>query len=272
MANEEIVEAVILPLDMPPRLPGNKLAVRYRVKSVDFNQISTWSPVYYLDAPMVLAKQDYIGNASSVSTSTTAELTATGTSTFTVNWKDENVVSQYDIFASFSIDLESFTATIRSVGTTKYIYFTDADVIQHLEKFSVGSIIDVGSLNAALNGAAMAVTAVNISTSPYYIQYTGDSSNTLANTAATAGFIIFADDAGENAKPSILESGYEFVGTYTSTGSSSLTKSFQFGPRINTNDTTKTSKRAHALIQVAGSTKTPDLSLAIAETARVGLI
>ena len=259
MADQEIFEAKILPSSFPPRLPGNKLALRYKIKSSDLNQTSSWSPIYYLDAPSVI--------------STTAQLTA-GTSTFNLTWKDENFASQYDIFASFSVDLESFSANIRSVGTTKYIYFTNANVIEHLEKFSVGSIIDVGGISTALNGAAMAVTAVNTSTSPYYIQYTGDSSNSLSNTSATSGFFIFADDAGENPKPSILESGYEFVGTYTapSGNSSTVIKSFQFGPRINSGDATKTSNRAHALVQVAGSEKTPDLSLAIAETTRVSLI
>ncbi len=51
MAEQEIFEAKIATSSFPPRLPGNKLALRYKVKSSDLNQSTPWSPVYYIDGP-----------------------------------------------------------------------------------------------------------------------------------------------------------------------------------------------------------------------------
>ena len=80
---EDIQEAVVLSRNLPPRLPGNKVALRYRIKSDDVNQISNWSIIHYIDGPQIdgdcLLPENIVGGqiATSVLTNKVATITTT---------------------------------------------------------------------------------------------------------------------------------------------------------------------------------------------------
>jgi hypothetical protein len=256
MADQEIFEAKISTTSFPPRLPGNKLALRYKVKSSDLNQTTTWSPIYYIDGPTRLQ----------ATTNSIDNLTA---SKFVVDWVDDNA-SSYDLFVSYSIDLSSYTGTVNSVGTTKTIFFTSGFIPEELKNFEVGDLIDVAGVANALNGTAteggadMKITELNLTTSPYYIRYIGDSSNTTANTAISTGYFATANLAS----PEQRSRQYRYLSTYPLTGEGEKTYTFQSA--INQTGTLRYGTAA-VIIQLEGTKKVLDTSLEIAKTARVAL-
>lgn len=256
MADQEIFEAKISTASFPPRLPGNKLALRYKVKSSDLNQTTQWSPVYYINGPTRLQ----------ATTNSIDNLTATK---FVVDWVDDNV-SGYDLFVSYSIDLSTYTGTVNSVGTTKTIYFTSEFIPEELKNFKVGDLIDVAGVANALNGTAteggadMKVTELNLTTSPYYIRYIGDSSNTTANTSISTGYFATANLAS----PEQRYRQYRYLATYPLTGEGEKTYTFQSA--ITQNGVLRY-QTAAAIIQIEGTSKVLDSSLQIAKTTRVSL-
>lgn len=256
MADQEIFEAQISTASFPPRLPGNKLALRYKVKSSDLNQTTTWSPIYYIDGPTrIQAISNSIDNLT--------------TTKFVVDWVDDNV-SSYDLFVSYSIDISTYNITANSVGTTKTFYFTSEFIPAELKNFQVGDRIDVVGVGAAFNGIAteggtdMVISELNLTTSPYYVRYTGDSSNTTANTAGTAGYFATANLAS----PSQRYRQYRYLSTYPLTGEGEKTYTFQSA--ITENGILRYGTAA-VIIQLEGTKKVLDTSLEIAKTTRVAL-
>lgn len=249
---EEIQETTILSRNLPPRLPGNKLALRYKVQSTNTGESSSWSTVYYISAPTV------------ITTNTTSKLTATDAESYSFQWTDENPVDEYDVFAAASIDCENFTLNRRSVGTTKYLYATTSNVLiaNEFNRFYVGAKIDVRNIASALNGTELEVTAVNTTTPPYSIIFTGDSSDTVSNTATTAGGFYLSPISVTNPVTTTMLSKYEYVGTALATGSN---KTFLYKSTRGIFDGANTvyfqSLRSVALTQIACSTKVADLSL-----------
>jgi hypothetical protein len=250
LADQEIFETKIYSTSFPPRLPGNKLALRYRVKSSDLNQATTWSPVYYIDGP----------NATAASANALVGATATK---FDLEWTDPNV-SNYDLFVTYYIDIADYNARINSVGTTKTIFFLTAEasssfIPQELENYKVGDLIDVISISSALDGSNMTVTEINTTSTPYYIRYTGDSSNTLANTNVSSGYF----GIGSSVTLEQESRQYQYIATYSWT--EELEKSYRFkkvpfkGSGVY--------NRARAIVQLEGIKKNIDPALQIAKTA-----
>lgn len=250
MASQEIFEAKILATSFPPRLPGNKLALRYKVKSSDLSQTTQWSPVYYINGP----------NATPASANAVVGATATK---FDIEWKDDNLFN-YDLFVTYYIDIADYNARINSVTTTKTIYFLTADassafIPQELANYTVGDLIDVVDVNAALNGVNMTVTEVNITSTPYYIRYTGDSSNSLGNTSATSGYFGIAANA--SAEQEFRQ--YEYLNTYFRTGE--LEKTYRFKTKIPFKGS-GLYNRTRVIVQIEGINKNTDPELDIAKT------
>lgn len=209
---EDIQETTILARNFPPRLPGNKLALQYRIESPSA-EVSNWSPVYYLSAPTVITNN------------TISTLTATDAESYSFQWTDDNPVDEYDVFVAASIDCENFTLNRRSVGTTKYLYATTSNVLiaNEFNRFYVDAKIDVKNISSALNGDELVVTEVNTSTSPYYIKFTGDSSDTLGNTETTSGGFYLSPISVTNPATTTMLSKYEYVGTAFVTNSDDKT-------------------------------------------------
>ncbi len=207
---EEIQETTILSRNLPPRLPGNKLALRYKIQSTNTGESSSWSTVYYISAPTV------------ITTNTVAKLTATDAESYSFQWTDENPVDEYDVFVAASIDCENFTLNRRSVGTTKYLYATTSNVLiaNEFNRFYVGAKIDVRDISSALDGLELVVANVNTSTSPYFIEFIGDSSNNVSNAATTSGGFHLSPISATNPATADMLSKYEYVGTALVTGSS----------------------------------------------------
>ncbi len=249
MASQEIFEAKISTTSFPPRLPGNKLALRYRVKSSDLNQTTQWSPVYYINGPTITPATSNLINGS-------------GTKV-TVDWKDTNV-SNYDLFVSYPIELAMYPAQINSNTGTKTIYFLAAQaqsafIPQELAKFRVGDLIDVVGVRSELDGSGMSVTEINTTSTPYYIKYTGDSSNTLSNTNTTSGYFGIA----ANATSEQNSRHYGYLAKYPLTGEEE--KTYTFSSAISKNDISRY-EVAKVIIQIEGTNKTIDPSLEIAKT------
>jgi len=249
VAEQEIFEAKIATSSFPPRLSGNKLALRYKVNSSDLNQSTPWSPVYYIDGPTRV-------NA------TANTINGSGTK-ITIDWKDTNVCN-YDLFVSYPIELAMYPARINSVGFVKTIYFLSAEaqsafIPEELANFKVGDLIDVVSINNSLNGVDMTVTNVNLATSPYYIQYTGDSSNSTANTTETGGYFGIA----ANATSEQNSRHYGYLAKYPLTGEEEKTYTFQSA--ISKNGVSRYGI-VKAIVQIEGVDKSIDPSLQIANT------
>lgn len=338
--SETLQESVILSRNLPPRLPGNKIALRYRIKLNDESQSSNWSTVYYIDGPQIdsdgIEPANQVGGVISASsltsnvatiTTTTAhglstgdyvnifgrtsyngiyQITNTGSTTFTysltssnvtsnttdggyafivnhtdttishviadakdsvagfsLRWTDANPLAEYDIFVYNGIQIGAIPGgvNVASSGTTKTIYFNDGIVPQN---FSVGDYIDV-VIRAELTADAVQVTGISSNSAPYYIQYTGDSSNTLANTAATTGFIGLTDSPLY--KKSVDQVPYEYLGTYVSSGDSKE-KTVFFAYKQNSQKTV-TYDTPRVLVQAAGSKRIADPLLKVVETQRV---
>ncbi len=256
MASQEIFEAKISTVSFPPRLPGNKLALRYKVKSSDLNQSTAWSPVYYIDGP-------------TKTNATTNSLTAATATKFEMQWSDSNT-SNYDLFVSTYTDIADYNATINSVTTTKTIYFlaataSSAFIPQELAKFSVGDLIDVVSINNALDGVNMTITEINTTSTPYYIRYTGDSSNTLSNTAVTAGYF----GIGTNASIRQQSTQYSLLTTYPGTGETQKSYTFKVVPPTVSINSAAIYNRVKVIVQLEGVEKKLDTALEIARTPRV---
>lgn len=256
MAGQEIFEAQISTTSFPPRLPGNKLALRYKVKSSDLNQSTTWSPIYYIDGPTRLQ-----ATVKSIDNLTTTK--------FVVDWVDDNV-SSYDLFVSYSIDLSTYNATDSSVGNVKTFSFTSEFIPEELKNFKVGDRIDVVGVGAAYDGIAteggtdMVITAIDLeSPSPYSITFTGDSSNSASGTK-TAGYFATANLAS----PEQRYRQYRYLATYPLTGEGEKTYTFQSA--ITQNGTLRY-KTAAVIIQLEGTKKVLDTSLQIAKTDRIAL-
>ena len=254
MASQEIFEAQISTTSFPPRLPGNKLALRYKVKSSDLNQTTQWSPIYYIDGPTRVN-----ATSNTINGSTTAK---SGTK-ITVDWEDENK-SAYDLFVSYPIDIRLYPATINSNGYAKTIYFLAAQaqsafIPQELANFKVGDLIDVVDVNNSLNGVGMPVTAINLTTSPYSITYTGDSSNNLANTNVTTGYFGIEANATSEQK----SRHFKHLAIYPFTEEKE--KSHVFSSEISKNGTTRY-QTVKTIVQIQGIDKSIDSSLEIAKT------
>jgi hypothetical protein len=249
VASQEIFEAQISTTSFPPRLPGNKLALRYKVKSSDLNQTTQWSPIYYIDGPTRV-------NA------TSNTINGSGTK-ITIDWADTNACN-YDLFVSYPIELVMYPARVNSVAFVKTIYFLSAEaqsafIPQELANYRVGDLIDVVDINASLNGVGMTVTEVNIASTPYYIKYTGDSSNTLANTNVTTGYFGIATNATseQNSRH------YGYLTKYPLTGEEEKTYTFQSA--ISKNGVSRY-EIVKAIVQIEGVDKSIDPSLQIAKT------
>ena len=249
---EEIQETTILSRNLPPRLPSNKLALRYKIQSTNTGESSSWSTVYYISAPTV------------ITTNAIAKLTATDAESYSFQWTDENPVDEYDVFVAASIDCENFTLNRRSVGTTKYLYATTSNTLiaNEFNRFSIGDKINVVGISNALDGEELEITEIETDASPYYIQFTGDSSNTVANTATTSGGFHLSPISATNPVTANMLSKYEYVGTALATGSN---KTFLYKSTRGIFDGATTqyfqSSRSVALTQIACSTKVADLSL-----------
>jgi hypothetical protein len=251
VAEQEIFEAKVATSSFPPRLSGNKLALRYKVNSSDLNQSTPWSPVYYIDGPTRV-------NA------TANTINGSGTK-ITIDWKDTNVCN-YDLFVSYPIELVMYPARVNSVGFVKTIYFLSAEaqsafIPEELANFKVGDLIDVVSINASLNGVDMTVTDVNLDSAnlPYYIQYTGDSSNNTANTNTTNGYFGIA----ANATSEQNSRHYGYLAKYPLTGEEEKTYTFQSA--ISKNGVSRY-EIVKAIVQIEGVDKSIDPSLEIAKT------
>ncbi len=258
MADQEIFEIKIPPTSFPPRLPGNKLALRYRLNSKDLSQSSPWSTIYYIDGPV----------RSNATSNSLANATATK---FEVDWSDTNITN-YDIFFTKYTDLADYNANIRSQGTTKTIYFlasqsSSAFIPTELKNYRVGDLIDVVTVDTALNGTDMVVTEINTTTSPYYIRYTGDSSNTLNNTAATSGYF----GIGTSATFEQEFRQYQFLTTYLGTGEIEKSYRFKIVPPTVSINTAAVYNRAKVIVQIEGVEKNLDTELEIARTSRAEL-
>lgn len=261
---EDIQETTILSRNLPPRLPGNKLALQYRVESSG-GDVSNWSPVYYLSAPTVIT-------ANAVST-----LTATDAESYSIQWTDQNPSDEYDIFVAFSVDCENFTLNRRSQGTVKTLYATTSNTLiaNEFNRFFVGAKIDVTGISTAFNGSELEVTEINTTTSPYYIRFTGDSSDTVSNTATTAGGFCLSEISTTNPITKAMLSKYEYVGTAFVTGSDKKTFLYQGTREIVSGATTTEffkSYRSLALIQISCSTKIADSLLFVVGSSRTSLI
>jgi hypothetical protein len=253
LAGQEIFETKIYSTSFPPRLPGNKLALRYRVKSSDLNQATTWSPVYYIDGP---AKINATTNALAAATATKFEM----------DWSDTNI-GNYDLFVVTYTDIADYNATINSVTTTKTIYFlaatsSSAFIPQELANFRVGDLIDVFSVNAALDGVNMTVTEINTTSTPYYIRYTGDSSNTLGNTAVTSGYF----GIGTSATLEQQSRQYNLLTTYLGTGEIEKSYRFKLVPPTVSGNAAAIYNRIKVIVQLEGIEKKLDSALEIART------
>lgn len=260
MAGQEIFEAQISTASFPPRLPGNKLALRYKVKSLDLNQTTQWSPVYYIDGPTI---------ANTVSnTAISSTLTKLDSDSFTIKWKDPNVVKEYDVFAAFSIDCDDFTVTRRSVLFDKYLYSSDTLFRDEISTLYVGAKIDAVGISSAINGSELVVQEIQTVTAPYYIRFTGDSSDNLANTTPTPGYIILSKTSITHPRTSQSITPYQYVATVPRTGEANIF-SFQ-AKKVGTAG--KQSERAQVFIQVACSNKTADTSLFIVESNIASLV
>lgn len=257
---EQIQETTILSRNLPPRLPGNKIALRYRIETADTGESSNWSTVYYVNGPTIVN--------TSIDSSIVSSLVKTDAETFTIQWTDPNPIDEYDVFAAFSIDCEEFTLTRRSVNFDKYLYSTDPLVAEEFNMLYVGAKIDAVDISNALNGEELTVTEINSTTSPYYIKFTGDSSNSIANTATTVGYIILSKTSNTNPRTSTTLQPYQYIATVPG---SSLAKRFSFQTR-NIGTAGKQSQRAQVFVQAACSNKTADTSLFILESARASLI
>ena len=249
MASQEIFEAQISTTSFPPRLPGNKLALRYKVKSSDLNQTTQWSPIYYINGPTRV-------NA------TSNTINGSGTK-ITIDWADTNLCN-YDLFVSYPIELVMYPAQIRSDADLKTIYFLasqaqSAFIPQELASFKVGDKIDVVNVNNALNGVDMSVTEINTTSTPYYIKYTGDSSNSLSNTNTTSGYFGIA----ANATSEQNSRHYGYLTKYPLTGEKEKTYTFQSA--ISKNGVSRY-EIVKAIVQIEGVYKSIDSSLQIAKT------
>jgi hypothetical protein len=249
VAGQEIFEAKISTTSFPPRMPGNKLALRYKVKSSDLNQTTQWSPIYYIDGPTRV-------NATSN--------TINGSNTkITIDWEDTNK-SAYDLFVSYPIELAMYPAQIKSDLNIKTIYFLAAQaqsafIPQELANFKVGDLIDVVGINGSLDGVGMAVTEINTASTPYYIKYNGDSSNNVSNTNTTSGYFGIA----ANATSEQNSRHYTRLTTYSFTGEKE--KSYVFNSAISKNGVSRY-ETVKAIIQIEGTSKSIDPSLQIAKT------
>lgn len=250
MASQEIFEAQISTTSFPPRLPGNKLALRYKVKSSDLNQTTQWSPIYYIDGPTrVNATSNAINGLSN--------------SKITIDWADTNLCN-YDLFVSYPIELAMYPAQIRSDADLKTIYFLAAQaqsafIPQELANFKVGDKIDVVDVRGELNGNDMSVTEINITSTPYYIKYTGDSSNSLSNTNTTSGYFGIA----ANATSEQNSRHYGYLTKYPLTGEKEKTYTFQSA--ISKNGVSRY-EIVKAIVQIEGVYKSIDPSLQIVKT------
>jgi hypothetical protein len=250
VAGQEIFEAKISTTSFPPRMPGNKLALRYKVKSSDLNQTTQWSPIYYIDGPTrVNATSNTINGSSN--------------SKITIDWKDTNK-SAYDLFVSYPIELAMYPAQIKSDLNIKTIYFLAAQaqsafIPQELANFKVGDLIDVVGINGSLDGVGMAVTEINTASTPYYIKYNGDSSNNLSNTNTTSGYFGIA----ANATSEQNSRHYGYLTKYPLTGEEE--KSYVFNSAISKNGVSRY-EIVKAIIQIEGTSKSIDPSLQIAKT------
>lgn len=197
------------------------------------------------------------------------------TASYQLYWTDNNPTEFYDIFVYKGIEIGDIIGTVnaRSVDTTKTIYFPTG-YGSLISQFSVGDYIDVAGVAIPLNGAAnanaaseMIITQVSSdeNSPPLFIRYTGDSTDTLVNTAVTSGFIGFTDNA--DIRPPITRVPYEYLFTYQSTGSESF-KSYT--SEILTNSLSGVQyTNSRFLIQVAGSNRSIDTALRVAETRRI---
>jgi hypothetical protein len=338
---EDIQEAIVLSRNLPPRLPGNKVALRYRIKSDDVNQISNWSIVHYIDGPQIdgdcllpenivggqisesvlsnrvatitttsahgLSNNDYVNIwnragysgiyqvSNTTATSFTMQINSAniasnltdGGNVFAVNhtdttirnkieiaannestleWSDKNPINEYDIFIYKGVEIADISGTVQvnSVATTKTIYFPAA-ALQTISQFNVGDRVEVALVNAALNQTLVTLTAVEKTTAPYFIRYTGTNSSTLVNTTVTTGFIGLSADPLYRKPVDLVP--YEYVGTYVATGSG-YGKKISL-PRYRNQSESVTYDDFRILVQASGSTKTPDPALRIIETQRV---
>ena len=257
MADQEIFETKIYSTSFPPRLPGNKLALRYRVKSSDLNQETTWSPVYYIDGP-------------TIEPATTNSLAGVTAKKFEIDWSDTNTAN-YDIFFTKYTDIADYNARIRSDGTSKTIYFLTAEassafIPQELENYRVGDLIDVVDVNAALNGTDLQVTEINLDPTnlPYYVVYEGDSSNSLGNTNVTSGFF----GIGSAATVEQQSRQYQLLTTYPRTGEVEKSYRFKIVPPTISINTAAVYNRTKLIVQIEGVEKKLDQALEIARTPR----
>lgn len=251
MAGQEIFEAQISTTSFPPRLPGNKFALRYKVKSSDLNQSTTWSSIYYIDGP-------------GITPATTNAISAATATKYEIEWSDTNICN-YDLFVTYYIDFVYYPVTINSVGFDKTLYFLEANassakIPDELANFRVGDTIDVVGLNSVVDGVNMPITNINLTIPPYSVTFTGDSSNQTANTADNSGYFGTAESASadQNSRQ------HQYLTTYSSNGETA--KSYIFKSPMNKINTADYG-RAKVIIQAQGINKVVDPSLEIAKTA-----
>ena len=142
---EDIQEATVLSRNLPPRLPGNKVALRYRIKSDDVNQISNWSIIHYIDGPQIdgdcLLPENIVGGqiATSVLTNKVATITTTSAHGLSNNdyvniWNRTGYTGIYQISnvaaSSFtmSIDAANIVSNTTAGGNVFAVNHTDTTI------------------------------------------------------------------------------------------------------------------------------------------------
>lgn len=161
---DEFKKAIVKSENLPPVNPGNKRTLRYRILGEDNVPVSSWSPLYFVDAQAI----------SNVSISTTA----LSVDSFLSTWGDENQRPAYDVFVSYGIGISSWSRT----GSTVTLILTAP------HSFKIGDKIDVKIQSAThVSVTNVSVTAVSSTTVSYV------SSSPGTNSGTEPGSICFSD-------------------------------------------------------------------------------
>ncbi len=101
-----VKKVVIEKKDFPPLSPDGKYLLRYRIISEDKNRTSHWSPVYKLDATLLIQA---VSGDLQISNSSLA---------ISAVWGESQLSSSYDIFVSSGI----YNVGTSSIDWSNYVY------------------------------------------------------------------------------------------------------------------------------------------------------